>query len=309
MTAGNRILAVVGPTATGKSALAVQLAERLNGEVVNADSRQLYRGMEIGTAKPSAEERERVRHWGIDVVTPTETFSLGRYLDLAREAFADCWARDVTPILSGGTGQYVWAVLEGWNVPRVPPDPALRAELQEQLERDGPQPLLDELAAADPNYAQHVDAQNARRLVRALEVYRLTGQTPSACRTRTPPDADVTIIGLNCARDGLYARIDKRVDAMVVAGLFDEVRGLIEQGFDCGRSAMSGIGYRQVCQHLNGELSYDEAIERIKTATHRLARMQHTWFRDDDERIHWIDIGAGDPLDQALRIVESTQKP
>ena len=309
MSARNRILAVVGPTATGKSALAVRLAERLNGEVVNADSRQLYRGMEIGTAKPSAEDRERVRHWAIDIVTPDETFSLGRYLDLVREAFPDCWARGKTPILSGGTGQYVWAVLEGWNVPRVPPDPALRAELQEQLERDGPQPLLDELAAADPNYAQHVDAQNARRLVRALEVYRLTGQTPSACRTRTPPDADVTIIGLNCARDGLYARIDKRVDAMVVAGLFDEVRRLIDQGFDCGRSAMSGIGYRQVCQHLNGELSYDEAIERIKTATHRLARMQHAWFRDDDERIHWIDIASGDTLAQALRIVESTEEP
>ncbi len=309
MTAGNRIVAVVGPTATGKSALAVQLAGRLNGEVVNADSRQLYRGMEIGTAKPSTEDRERVRHWAIDVVTPDETFSLGRYLDLVREVFADCWARGITPILSGGTGQYVWAVIEGWNVPRVPPNPALREELHEQLERDGPKPLLDELAAADPDFAQHVDAQNARRLVRAVEVYRLTGQTPSACRTRTPPDADVTIIGLNCARDDLYRRIDERVDSMVAAGLFDEVRGLIDQGYDCDRSAMSGIGYRQVCQHLSGELSHDEAIERIKTATHRLARMQHAWFHDDDERIHWIDIASGDPLDQALRIVESTQEP
>ncbi len=301
----DRIIAVIGPTATGKTALAIALAERVGGEIVNADSRQLYRGMDVGTAKPSSEERERVRHWGIDIVDPDETFSLGRYLDLAREAFSDCWSRGVTPILSGGTGQYIWAVLEGWNVPRVPPDLELRAELNQQLEREGPQPLLDELAAADPYYAEHVDAQNPRRLVRALEVFRKSGQTPSACRTRTPPDAAVTIIGLNCQREELYRRVDERVDAMVTAGLFDETRSLIDQGYDCTRSAMSGIGYRQVCQHLSGEFTYEETIERIKTATHRLARMQHTWFRRDDERITWIDITSGDTLEQALRIVES----
>jgi tRNA dimethylallyltransferase len=308
MSSGNRIVGVIGPTATGKTALAIELAEEVGGEVINADSRQLYQHMDIGTAKPSAAERERVRHWGVDVVAPDETFSLGRYLQLVKEAFSDCWARDLTPILTGGTGQYIWAVLEGWNVPQVPPNPALRAELKDQLENDGLQVLIDELAAADPDYAQHVDAQNPRRLMRALEVYRLTGKTPSACRTKTPPDAEVTIIGLNCARDELYARIDKRVDEMVTDGLFDEVRDLVEQGFDCGRNAMSGIGYRQVCQHLNDELSYDESIERIKNATHRLARMQHTWFRDDDERIHWLDITSGDLLAQALRIVESTQE-
>ena len=221
----NAIIAVIGPTATGKTALAVELAERLGGEVVNADSRQLYRGMDIGTTKPGAAERERVRHWLLDVADPSETFSLARYLDLALEAFADCWSRGVVPVLSGGTGQYVWAVLEGWNVPRVPPDLELRAELERQLERDGPQALLDELASVDPNYAEHIDTQNTRRLVRALEVYRRTGQTPSACRTRTPPDAEITIIGLNCPRHILYERIDRRVDAIVAGGLFDEVRG------------------------------------------------------------------------------------
>ena len=307
--ASNAIIAVIGPTATGKTALAIELAERLGGEVINADSRQLYRGMDIGTAKPSAADRKRVRHWLLDVADPSETFSLGRYLDLAPEALAHCWSRSVVPVLSGGTGQYVWAVLEGWNVPRVPPDLELRAELERQLERDGPQALLDELAAVDPNYAEHIDTQNTRRLVRALEVYRRTGQTPSACRTRTPPDAEVTIIGLNCPRDVLYERIDRRVDAMVAGGLFDEVRGLIERGYDCGRSAMSGIGYRQVCQHLAGELDYDEAIARIKTATHRLARSQHAWFHADDERIHWIDINACNPLEESLRILNSETEP
>ena len=173
------------------------------------------------------------------------------------------------------------------------------------MERDGPQALLDELAAVDPNYAEHIDTQNTRRLVRALEVYRRSGQTPSDCRTRQPPDAEITIIGLNCPRDVLYERIDRRVDAMVTAGLFDEVRALIEAGHDCGRSAMSGIGYRQVCQHLAGELDYDETIERIKTATHRLARSQHAWFRANDERIHWIDITAQNPVEEALRILKS----
>ncbi len=301
----NAIIAVIGPTATGKTPVAIALAEHVGGEVINADSRQLYRGMDIGTAKPSAADRERVRHWLLDVADPSETFSLGRYLDLAQEAFADCWSRGVVPVLSGGTGQYVWAVLEGWNVPRVPPDLELRAELERQLERDGPQALLDELAAVDPNYAEHIDTQNTRRLVRALEVYRRSGQTPSDCRTRTPPDAEITIIGLNCPRDVLYERIDRRVDAIVAAGLFDEVRGLIEAGHDCGRSAMSAIGYRQVCEHLAGELDYDEAIARIKTATHRLVRSQHAWFRADDGRIHWFEITADDLIAMALRIVES----
>ena len=302
------IIAVVGPTATGKTALAIELAERLGGEIINADSRQLYKSMDIGTAKPTAADRERVRHWLLDVADPSETFSLGRYLDLARVALADCWSRGVIPVLAGGTGQYVWALLEGWNVPRVPPDPDLRAELERQLENEGPQALLDELAAVDPNYAQHIDTQNVRRLVRALEVYRRSGKTPSDCRTRTPPDADITIIGLNCPRDILYERVDRRVDAIVAEGLFDEVRGLIERGYDCGRSAMSGIGYRQVCEHLAGNLDYDETIERIKTATHRLARSQHAWFHADDERIHWIDITAGDPVEEALRILKSEAK-
>ena len=302
------IIAVIGPTATGKTALAIELAERLSGEVINADSRQLYRGMDIGTAKPTAADRARIRHWLLDVADPSETFSLGRYLDLAQDALADCWSRGVVPVLSGGTGQYIWAVLEGWNVPRVAPDLELRAELERQLQEEGPQALLDELASVDPNYAEHIDAQNPRRLVRAVEVYRRSGQTPTASRTRTPPDAEITIIGLNSPRQVLYERIDRRVDAIVTAGLFDEVRGLIECGYDCGRSAMSGIGYRQVCEHLAGELDYDEAIERIKTATHRLARSQHAWFRADDERIHWIDITAGDPVVDALRRRDSEAK-
>ncbi len=300
-----QLLAVVGPTATGKTALAVRLAERLGGEVLNADSRQVYRGMDIGTAKPTAGERARVRHWLIDVVVPDEPFSLGRYLDLAARALDDCWSRGVLPVLTGGTGQYVWALLEGWQVPRVPPDERLRAELEARAEREGPETLLDELARADPAYAQRVDPRNVRRVIRALEVYRRTGRPLSACQTRQPLDCDSTIIGLACARDELYRRIDARVDAMMAAGLVEEVRGLVGRGYGCGLPAMSGIGYRQVCQHLAGELPLEEAVARIKTETHRLARMQHNWFRRKDARIHWIDATGGDPFAEALRVVES----
>jgi tRNA dimethylallyltransferase len=300
-----RLLAIVGPTATGKTALAARLAGRLGGEIVNADSRQVYRGMDLGTAKPAAEERARARHWLIDVVDPNEPFSLGRYLDLAHEALADCWSRGVLPLLAGGTGQYVWALLEGWEVPRVPPDPQLRAELEAQAEREGPASLIEELERVDPAYAARVDKQNLRRVIRALEVYRRTGSPISSCQTRRPPGVAWSAIGLCCERDELYRRIDARVDAMVAAGLIDEVRGLVERGYGCGLPAMSGIGYRQICQHLAGELSLAEAVERVKTETHRLSRMQRNWFRARDPRVRWIDVTAGDPFAEALRVVES----
>jgi tRNA dimethylallyltransferase len=298
-------VAVVGATATGKTALAVRLAERLGGEVINADSRQVYRGMDIGTAKPSQDERARVPHWLVDVAEPDEAFSLGRFLDLAREALDACWSRGVLPILCGGTGQYVWALLEGWQVPRVAPDPALRAELEARAEREGAQSLLDELLRVDPAYAARADANNVRRLVRALEVYRRSGQPISACQTRQPPDCRSIVVGLACAREELYQRIDARVDAMIAAGLIDEVRGLVERGYGCDLPSMSGIGYRQVCQHLAGGLSLQEATERMKTETHRLARMQDNWFRRGDPRIEWLDVAAGDPFAGALRVVES----
>ncbi|MEX0786667.1 MAG: tRNA (adenosine(37)-N6)-dimethylallyltransferase MiaA, partial [Dehalococcoidia bacterium] len=177
-----RLIAVAGATATGKTALGVRLAGQLGGEIVNADSRQVYRGMDIGTAKPTAAEREGVRHWLVDVAEPDETFSLGRYLDLAREALDDCWSRGVTPIVAGGTGQYVWALLEGWQVPRVPPDLDLRAELEARVERDGVEALVAELEAVDPEYAARGDRRNPRRVIRALEVFRRTGRPISSCQ-------------------------------------------------------------------------------------------------------------------------------
>jgi tRNA dimethylallyltransferase len=300
-----QLIAIVGATATGKTALAVRLAERTGGEIVNADSRQVYRGMDIGTAKPSPEERARARHWLVDVVDPDEPFSLGRYLDLTHEALDACWSRGKLPLVVGGTGQYVRALLEGWEVPRVPPDQSLRAELEARAEREGRGALVAELERVDPAYAARVDTQNLRRVIRALEVYQRTGRPLSSCQARTPPDFPWRAIGLACERDELYRRIDARVDAMMAAGLLSEVRGLIKRGYGCDLPSMSGIGYRQLCQHLAGELSLEDAVERIKTETHRLARMQRNWFRPGDERIAWIDVMCDDPLPKALRVVES----
>jgi tRNA dimethylallyltransferase len=276
----------------------------MHGEVINGDSRQVYRHMDIGTAKPGAAERAIVPHHLYDIVDPDEPFSLARYLARANETLADCWLRAVLPIVVGGSGQYVWALLEGWQVPRVAPDHSLRAELEARAGREGAQSLVDELTRVDPAYAATVDTKNLRRVIRALEVYKRTGQPLSSCRTRTPPDFSWTALGLAFPRDEVYSRIDTRVDAMMGAGLLDEVRGLIERDYPCDLPSMSGIGYRQLCQHLAGELSLTDAVERIKTETHRLARMQSNWFRQNDERIHWLD-SRDDTFSQALRVVES----
>jgi tRNA dimethylallyltransferase len=234
--------------------------------------------------------------------------SLGRYLDLAGDALADCWSRGALPLLVGGTGQYVWALLEGWRVPRVPPDRGLRAELEARAEREGAQALVEELASFDPASAAQIDARNLRRIVRAIEVYRATGRPFSEWQTRQPPAFDWLAIGLTCERDELYRRIGARVDAMMAAGVVDEVRDLIERGFSCDLPSMSSIGYRQVCQHLAGELTEAEMAARIKTETHRLARVQRNWFKPSDARIRWLDVTAADPFEEAAGIVESWLK-
>ncbi|HXK32464.1 MAG TPA: tRNA (adenosine(37)-N6)-dimethylallyltransferase MiaA [Dehalococcoidia bacterium] len=298
-----RVIAIVGATATGKTALAMSLARALGGEVVNADSRQVYRGMDIGTAKPTTEERAAVPHWLIDVADPDETFTLARFVDAARGAIADIAARGRQPIVVGGTGQYVWALVEGWRIPRVPPDPALRARYEALLAERGITALAGALLAADPVAAASVDLRNPRRIIRALEVTETTGRPYSAWRTKDPPPFDTTIAGLDMPRAALHRRADARVEAMVAAGLVDEVRRLNAHGYGCGLPAFASIGYREMCAHLRGELSLDEAVARIKTETHRLIRMQHAWFRRDDARIRWFDAASPSLADDVLAAV------
>jgi len=289
-----QVIAVVGATATGKTALAIEVARRLGGgfEAVNADSRQVYRYMDIGTAKPMAAEREALTHRLIDMVDPDEEFSLGRWLELAKVALDEVWAQGRVPIVVGGTGQYVWALLEGWRVPQVPPQQMLRRE----MEARPPEELLAELRRIDPESQEFIDPKNVRRVIRALEVYHTTGKPLSHWRTKDAPRFESLVIGLRLARDTLYERIDARVDAMMAAGFESEVRGLVERGYGCELPSMSGIGYRQLCDHLRGEMSLDEAVARTKTGTHRLARHQNAWFKAGNERIRWTgaDGGAGE---------------
>jgi tRNA dimethylallyltransferase len=299
------LIAIVGPTATGKTALAIALAQRLGGEIVGADSRQVYRRMDIGTAKPTAEERALAPHHLIDVIEPDQEFSLAQYLEQAVVALEDVWSRGKQPLLVGGSGQYVWALLEGWRVPRLPPQRELRRQLEERAARQGAEALHRELAQVDPKAAARIDPRNVRRVIRALEVHRATGRPISYWQEKGPPLWEVLILGLTCPRQELYERIDARVDAMMEAGLVDEVRGLLSMGYDPSFASMSGIGYKQICQHLAGELDLATAVARIKTATHRLARQQYTWFRLDDQRIRWIDVSLGAPFDEAARLVES----
>ncbi|MFO8101438.1 MAG: tRNA (adenosine(37)-N6)-dimethylallyltransferase MiaA [Dehalococcoidia bacterium] len=284
------LIAVVGPTATGKTEVSIRLAQKTGGEIVNADSRQVYRYMDIGTAKPTQEEHSLVPHHLFDVVDPDDDFSLALYQDMAISAIGNIHYRGKTPILTGGSGQYVWAVLEGWSVPEVAPDEQLRRELERKAAEQGGEALFEELKKVDPQAAEQIDPRNIRRIIRALEVCRATGKKFSELRTKHPPDFDVRILGLTVERDELYRRIDARVDAMMERGFVDEVRGLIDRGYSLDLSAMSSLGYREVGRHLKGETSLEEAVRQIKFATHRFARQQYAWFKLSDSRIRWFDI-------------------
>lgn len=299
------LLVLVGPTAVGKTALSLELARRFDGEIVSADSRLFYRGLDIGTAKPAAAERAAVPHHLIDVCEPTETLSLGQYQRMAYRTIDDIHSRGRLPILAGGTGQYVWAVVEGWGIPEVAPQPALRAA----LERLGDGEPGRWLAALDPTAARRIDPRNVRRVIRALEVALVTGRPISELQRKSPPLYDIRVVGLWRDRGSLYERIDARVDAMMAGGLLDEVRRLRDAGYGRDLPSMSGLGYRQLMAHLAGDMSLDEAVERVKYETHRFARQQATWFRRDDPRISWIDLD--DAGDAAAVIVEEwlSQKP
>lgn len=287
------LIAVVGPTAAGKTALGVALAQRLDGEIIGADSRQVYRGLDAGTAKPTPEERRRARHHLIDVINIDEAFGLAQYLQLVGEAIRDVRARGHLPILVGGTGQYVWALVEGWQTPRVPPDPELRDRLALRVEVEGPDSLHAELTARDPVAAAAIHPHNTRRVVRALEIMALTGRPASQLRAlKASPPASL-IFGLSMPRTVLYERIDRRVDAMFEGGLVQEVAALLQAGYASTLPSLSGIGYAQVVQYLHGDIGLDSARERTKTATHRLARQQGAWFRTDDARITWLCAGHG----------------
>ncbi len=286
----NRLVAIVGPTAVGKSKLALRLARAFDGEIVSADSRQVYRHMDISTAKPSREELSLVPYHLINIVNPDEDFSLAQYQELAYRAIDDIQRRHKLALLVGGSGLYIWSVLEGWGIPQVPPDLEFRHSLEEKAARVGKDELYQELMEVDPVAAQKIDRRNVRRTIRALEVYRGAETPLSQLQHKKAPPFNTLIIGLTTDREELYRRIDLRVDEMIKQGLVAEVEGLVNMGYDFALPAMSGIGYKQIGMFLSGELTLAAAIQQIKFETHRFVRHQYNWFRLEDDRINWFDI-------------------
>lgn len=298
------LIGLVGPTATGKTALALALSERLQGmdadihaaggekiggcEIVSADSRQIYRLMEIATAKPTPEERARVPHHLIDVVWPDEGYTLAQYQADAVAAIGAVWERGRLPLLVGGTGLYVRAVVDGLAIPQVAPSPELRAELEAEAQARGAAALHARLAALDPAAAGRIDAANVRRVIRALEVCIMSGRPFSEQQGARPTPYRMLLLGLNMERQALYARADARIDAMVAARLVDETEMLVARGYGWELPSMSSLGYREIGAYLRGETTLAKAVERFKLDTHGYIRRQLTWFRPD-ARITWLD--------------------
>lgn len=299
----NRLLVIVGPTAVGKSRLALRLAQEFNGEIIGADSRQVYRYLDIGTAKPERRDMSLVPHHLIDIITPDQDFSLAQYQQLAYQVIEDIQGRDRLPLLVGGSGQYIRAVLEGWGIPAVAPDPEFRRSLEERAAGGKADELYRELAEVDPVAAERIDRHNLRRVIRALEVTRSTGTPFSSLTQKTKPSFDVLVIGLTADRAALYRRIDSRVDKMMERGLVEEVRGLMARGYSLDLPSLSGIGYKEVGLFLRGELTLPVAIQQTKFETHRYVRQQYSWFRLKDSRIKWFDIDDAKAEDEIRKMV------
>lgn len=287
------LVVIVGATGVGKSDVAVGVAQVFSGEIVSADSRALYRGMDIGTAKPSPADRAHVRHHLIDVADPMAPWSLAQYRAAALEAIDGIHTRGRLPFLVGGTGQYVTALLEGWRPPVRPAGSALRLELEAEADRGGAQALHRRLAQIDPASAERVDPRNVRRVIRLIEIAATEGRPASEVRRAEPPAYRTLRLGLTLPRSELYARLDRRLEGMLEAGFVEEVQRLMQRGLRSTDPVMSAIGYRQVAEHLEGKISLDEALRRIRRAHRTLVRHQANWFKADDRRITWFEVRDG----------------
>jgi tRNA dimethylallyltransferase len=279
---------IVGPTAVGKTELAIQLAQRLNGEIVSADSRLFYRGMDIGTAKPTPEEQARVPHHLIDIANPDEILSLAIFQKKAQQAIASIHIRNKIPFLVGGTGQYIRAVTEGWRPPEVEPDERLRNELSRMQEEKGNEWLYEKLKRLDADTASKIDPRNVRRTIRALEVILTTGRKFSEQRGQTEPPFHLIVIGLTRPRPELYERVDQRIETMFANGFLDEVKSLLAKGYSPSLPTMSAIGYRECIRVIKGELNEEQAKSEIRRATRIFVRRQANWFKESDPRIKWF---------------------
>jgi tRNA dimethylallyltransferase len=284
------LIVIVGPTAVGKTELSIRLGEAIGGEIVSADSRLFYRGMDIGTAKPSPDELARVPHHLIDVAEPDEIWSLAVFRSAAEEAISDIHSRGKVPMLVGGTGQYIRAVIEGWNLPKQPPDFRLRKILENWANTIGPFEIHRLLSIIDPVAGKIIDPKNVRRTIRALEVIFHTGHRFSEQRqTRACPYCVLTL-GLIRPRVELYQRIDERIEAMIASGFIEEVKGLLLLGYSPDLPTLSAIGYREMIAYIQGRMTMEEAIIQMKKLSRIFVRRQANWFKENDPTIHWFTV-------------------
>lgn len=293
------LIVLIGSTAVGKTHVSIQLAERLNGDIVSADSRLFYRGMDIGTAKPGESERQRVRHHLIDICNPDQSWSLAEFQDAAHKAIFEIHKRNKIPFLVGGTGQYIRAVIEGWQPPPGNPNLGLREVLRKWGLEIGAEELHQKLAIIDPLAAAKIQPRNLRRTIRALEVILETGKTFSSQKQIIPSRYSLLIVGLKLPRPVLYQRIDERIGTMFKNGFIDEVRGLLAKGFSPELPSLSAIGYREVIAYLQGKITLEQAVSLMKKTTRQYVRRQANWFKETDRNIHWFQIN-----DQAVDTIQ-----
>jgi tRNA dimethylallyltransferase len=279
----------VGPTGVGKSRLAINLASLFKGEIVNADSRQVYRHMDIGTAKPNSGELKEVPHHLFNIINPDQDFGLAQYIEKATKTIKDIQSRGNIPFLVGGSGQYIWSILEGWEIPKVAPDLEFRKSLENIAKYSGMEELYNQLLDIDPDAAKKIDKRNIRRVIRAIEVSHQANVPFSQLQKKNKPDDRTLIVGLTSERSALYQRVDARVDNMFEQGFLNEVENLNKMGYDFHLPAMNSIGYKQISLMQQGEISPEDLKNRIKVDNHRFIRHQYAWFRLRDERIAWFD--------------------
>jgi tRNA dimethylallyltransferase len=286
------VIMIVGPTAVGKTDLAISIAKSVNAEIISADSRLFYKGMDIGTAKPTPEQQAQMQHYLVDVAEPNEIWSLSMFQSECQQLINEIHQRGKLPMLVGGTGQYFRALVEGWEIPASEPDHSMRDVLERMGNEIGAEALYEKLQLLDPKAAEKIDPQNLRRTVRALEVIFLTGEKFSAQRRKSDPHYNFWIIGLTRPRPELYERIDERIELMFTNGLVEETKKLLDSGIAAENPNMSAIGYREVAQYIRGEISLGEAKMLMKRKTREFVRRQANWFKLEDPNIHWYTMGS-----------------
>jgi tRNA dimethylallyltransferase len=298
------LLIILGPTAVGKTDLAIEIAQAVQGEIISTDSRQIYRLMDIGTAKPTPQQQAAAAHHLLDVVNPDENLALAQYQQMAYATITAIHERGHVPILAGGTGQYITAVIEGWTIPEVPPNDKLRTELESYASEQGAAALHERLHQLDATAAANIDYRNVRRVVRALEVCLETGQAISDLQRKRPPPYQIMSYGLTMDRERLYERADRRIEQMMEQGFLAEVQHLLDAGYSRKLPSMSGLGYAQLATHLLDDYPLQDAVVDTKHATHDFIRRQYTWFRGHDSNILWHNI---EQLDRAALIEASAR--